>query len=197
MSKRTKTVSLLIILLCSGAFFIFFVANFANSSSSRAPEKSNAQSLDDLATQYANTSTSLNQVLQDLDSLAQNQTLTAEETDWLKTRISELRGAGSNPETLAQPETLEAYATYFADFDSQTLSEIKTAQNLYDQYTNNPGPDAPITQATLHVLDQVRLKETYNLIFINSEINQLVVNGTLTCEQGVLLRERAQQLRAT
>jgi glutamyl/glutaminyl-tRNA synthetase len=196
-SKRTKTVSLLIILLCSGAFLIFFVANFASSSSSRAPEKSNAQSLDDLATQYANTSTPLNQVLQDLDSLAQNQTLTAEETDWLKTRISELRGAGSSSETLAQPETLEAYATYFADYDSQTLSEIKTAQNLYDQYTHNPGPDAPITQATLHVLDQVRLRETYNLIFINSEINQLVVNGTLTCEQGVLLRERVQQLRTS
>jgi hypothetical protein len=95
----------------------------------------------------------------------------------------------------AQPKTFEGYTAYFAAFDSTTLSEIKTAKSLYDQYSRNPGPDAQITQVTLQVLNQARLKETCNLMLINTDIDQLVVNGTLTWEQGTLLRERVQQLR--
>jgi hypothetical protein len=151
--------------------------------------------MEDIAAEYADKNSTLDQVLKDIDSLAQSQNLTADETEWLKARVTELRNAASYQEPPEQPETFEEYVEYFANYDSQVLNAIRTAQKLYDQYVQNPGPDEAITQSTLQVLNQAKFKENGNLMVIDLEISQLVQNGTLTNEQGALLRERVHQLR--
>jgi len=193
MKKWFKIAATLVFL----AFTVVPLALWLKNSSPSSSEslQSNDESMENVAAEYADENSTLEQVLEEIDSLAQNGNMTDEQAEWLKTRVAELRTAASFEEPPKQPETFDEYTEYFANFDSQTLNDVRTAQNLYDHYWRNPGPDAPITQSTLQVLNQAKLKENGNLAFIDSEINKLVTNGTLTDGQGVLLRERVHQLR--
>src|SRR3990172_3953217 len=198
MKKRTIVVFSLIALACSVTIAAFWVGNTNNPSkisSSEETEQSSADSMEDLADEYADKSLSQEQVSEDIDKLVQNKTLTVEEANWLKARIAEIRNVASSEQALIQPSTLEEYIQYYADYDRQLLNDIKTAQKLYDQYSQNQGPNAPITQSTLQALNQAKLMESINILHIDTEINQLMLNGTITTEQGTWLKERVDQLR--
>ena len=198
MKKRTIVVFSIIALACSVAIAALWVGNTNNPSKISTSEKtgqSSGDSMEDLADEYADKSLSQEQVSEDLDKLVQNKTLTVEEANWLKARIAEIRDAASSQQTPIQPGTLEEYIQYYADYDRQLLNDIKTAQKLYDQYSQNQGSNAPITQSTLQALNQAKLMESINILHIDTEINQLMLNGTITTEQGTWLKERVHQLR--
>jgi hypothetical protein len=194
MDKRISGFVLLTVLFFCSVLSVFLLSNLGLTSANFA-EKSRSQSIDDFNSQTTNTSTPMNQAQQTTDSFAPNQSVTDNEADWLKARVAALRSAGSSLGSTAQPGSFEAYTEYFVTFDAQTLNQIETAQGLYEQYVRNPGPDSPITQVMLQVLNQAKLKESLNLFIINSQIDQLVVNGTLTSGQGVVMKDRVQQLR--
>jgi hypothetical protein len=183
------------ILVCSIASVAILLGNLSNSSVIENAEQDHAKSMEDLATQYASTNSSLKEVFQKIDNQTQSEQLTAEDANWLKARITEMTSAATPQPQPDQPETFEDFTNYFANYDSQVLNDIKTAQELYEQYLRNPGPNAPITQSMLQVLNQSKLKETNNLMFIDAEINQLIINGTLTNAQGTSLREHVHELR--
>lgn len=196
MNRRIIVVFSLIALACLVAVTAFWISNTTKPSNiTQENGQSSSASMEDLAVEYADKPLTPEQISQELDKMVQNKTLTSEEADWLNARIAEIRNAASNQQTLNQPTTLEDYVQYYGDYDSQILNDIKTAQKLYDQYFRNPGPDAPITQSTLQALNQAKLRESGNILHIDSEINQLIINGTVTSEQGTWLRERIHQLR--
>lgn len=196
MNKWAKASVLLIVLVFSAALLAFWVGNTASPPETENTSQSNSQSMEDLATEYADKNSTLEQVLKDIDSLAQSDNMTSDEAASLKARVTELRNAASREELPQQPETFEDFTQYFVDYNSQTLTDIRTFQKLYDQYVKNPGSDAPITQSTLQALNQAKFKETINLMNIDAEINELMINGTLTTVQGASLRERVYQLRS-
>lgn len=196
MNKWAKTSFLLIVVVFSAALLTFWVGNTTSPPKTENTAQSNSQPMEGLATEYADKNSSLEQTLTDIDSLAQSSNLTSDEVEWLKARVTELRNAASLEELPQQPQTFEDYTQYFVDYNSQTLTDVRTFQKLYDQYVKNPGSDAPITQSTLQALNQAKFKETINLVNIDEEINQLMINGTLTTVQGASLRERVYQLRS-
>lgn len=195
MKRRTVTVVALLIIASSIALLGLWIANTGNPSETEETEKSQAQSAEDMAEEYADKSSSMEEVSEEINALIQSNQLTVEEAEWLKARIGELRNIASRQQMSTQPETLEEYIQYFAEYNSQDLSDIKTAQRLYEQYLRNPGPDSPITQSTLQALNQAKLKESFNILNIDAEINQLVVNGTLTSAEGAWLKEQVYRLR--
>ena len=198
MNKRVKVVVSFAVLLCSVVLLAFWMGSFGGPSGIKDADQSEDKSMEYLADQYAGTNSTLEDVLQEIDNQTQSAQLSAEDANWLKARITELRNAASPQEQQLpeQPETFEDFTNYFVSFDSQTLSKIEMAQALYDQYSRSLGLNAPITQSMLQVLNQAKLKETGNLMFIDSEINRLILNGTVTSEQGFLLKARVYELRA-
>jgi FtsZ-interacting cell division protein ZipA len=174
--KRTIAVVSLIILVCSIVLFGFWIGNSRNPSVTEEAKLSNDKSAEDKAEEYANTSSTTNESQNDTDSQIQSNTT-------------------SSPQMPDQPETLEEYMQYFADYNSQSLTDIRTTQMLYEQYLQNPGPSAAITQSTLQALNQAKLKESINIVNIDTEINQLVLNGTLTNAEGTWLKEQVHRLR--
>jgi len=190
MNKRTITAISFFIFVISIALLAFWTSNATNPSETKKAEQRDAKSMDDIAAEYAENSSSLEQALQDINSLVEDKQLTVEEADWLKARVAELRDLASRQQTLEQPETVEEYLQYFVGYNSQFSNEVKTIQRLYDQYVQNPGPNAPITQSTLQALNQVKLKENINIMGIDAEISQLIFNGTLTNEQAIWLKEQ-------
>jgi polyhydroxyalkanoate synthesis regulator phasin len=158
-------------------------------------ESSNAKSMDELAQDLADNSSSTEQISQDIDAMVQNGQLSSEEAATLKARIDALRNAASTQPDSQQPKTMEEFVQYYREYDAETLSQIKKFQNLYDQYSRIQGTDASITQAAWQAFNQVKLRENNNLIIINEEINQLLINGTLTSNQANWLKEHIQKLR--
>ena len=196
MNKRVTAAVSLAILLCSAVSFAVWINTSKSPSGVDAAEQSHAEAMEDLADQYANAFSTFPEVLQEIDNKTLNNQLTPEEADWLKVRVAELRSAASSQQGLNQPETFEAYTGYFVSYGSQVLSDIRTAQQLYDQYSRNPASNGSITQGILQTLNQARLKEASNLVLIDAEINQLILNGTLTNSEGALLREHVHEARA-
>jgi len=174
--KRTIAVVSLIILVSAIVLFGFWIGNTRNPTVTEEAKQSNDKSAEDKAEEYANTSSTTNESQNDTDQQIQSNVTSSQP-------ISD------------QPETLEEYMQYFADYNSETLTDIKTAQRLYEQYLQNPGPSAAITQSTLQALNLAKLKENINILNIDTEINQLVLNGTLTNAEGTWLKEQVHRLR--
>lgn len=196
MNRRVIGLVSLLFLACSIVLLVFWTAPAGTPSQIGNIEHNSAKSLDDQAAELAYNSSTLEQALEDIDDMVQGKQLTAEEADWLKARVAEMKDVASRQQTTDQPETLEDYARYLAGYNSQSLNDVKTIQKLCDQYLQNPGPNAPITQSTLQALSQAKLKESNTILRIDTEINLLIFNGTLTNEQGVWLRTQVHQLRA-
>lgn len=103
-----------------------------------------------------------------------------------------------NPSPTPQASSLialEELAQHYANYSRSALYDMKKYNDLYNKYLNDFGPDASYTRESLDQYNQAKLREADNLWFIDGDINNYVLAGTITHDQGVWLKDRVRELR--
>ncbi|MFB3889400.1 MAG: hypothetical protein ACE14S_07905 [Candidatus Bathyarchaeia archaeon] len=175
---------------------------------------------ENLARAYANTPWTLTEINYDVDQKVVSGTYDASTGEWLKDRIYQIRQQypsisheylTATPPTTIEPTMkttyqpipptgslavpLEELAQTYANYSCLAVYDIRKYSEIYNEYVHDFGNDSVYARNALDELNYAKIRENDNLYYIDTQINNLVLEGIITHEQGLWLKNRVRELR--